>query len=182
MDKSQSSPGVHHGGGGRNTICLHLQQTRLAYTLVQLYEGSSHTPLPKNKHLGVLPPGKVEESPYGWISQLEVHQLLSAGPRVIYPVGLNGNDEPVTTTLPELLHSSASITTNEHLYMRINIPPPPLEEPEHITSPVDKVHTIPAANSPETPPKPRVSIAAEVNDLLTWVMADESSHKSKHSP
>ena len=81
------------------------------------------------------------------------------------------------TTLPEPLHSSASIITNEHPYMRIDIPPPPLEEPEHTTLPVDKVHTIPAANSPKTPPKPRVSIAAEVDDLLTWVMADKSSYK-----
>ena len=66
--------------------------------------------------------------------------------------------------------------------MRIDIPPPPLEEPECTTSPVDKAHTIPAANSPKTPPKSRVSIAAEVNDLLTWAMAGESSHESGHSP
>ena len=85
------------------------------------------------------------------------------------------------TTLPELLHSGASITTNEHPYMRINIPPPPLEEPECTTLPVGEVHTIPAANSPKTPPKPRVSIAAEVNDLLTLAMADESSYESEHS-
>ena len=38
------------------------------YALAQLYEGSSHTPLPKDKHLGILPQGKVEESPYGQIS------------------------------------------------------------------------------------------------------------------
>ena len=50
------------------------------YALVQLYEGSSHTPLPKDKHLGILPQGKVEESPYGQISQLIVLQLLSTGP------------------------------------------------------------------------------------------------------
>ena len=50
------------------------------YVLAQLYEGSNHTPLPKDKHLGILPQGKVEESPYGWISQLKVCQLLSAGP------------------------------------------------------------------------------------------------------
>ena len=152
------------------------------YTLVQLYEGSSHTPLPKGKHLGILPQGKAEESPCGQISQLKVCQLLSAGPQVVYPVGLNGNNEPATTTLPELLHSSASVTTNEHPYMRINIPPPPLEEPECTTSPVDEVHINPAANSPKTPPKPRVSIAAEVDDLLTQAMADESSHKSEHCP
>ena len=152
------------------------------YALVQLYKGSSHTPLPKDKHLGVLPQGKVEESPYGQVSQLKVCQLLSARPQVVYPVGLNGNNKPVTTTLPEPLHSNASITTNKHPYMGINIPPPPLKEPEHTALPVDKVHTIPAANSPQTPPKPRVSIVAEVNDLLTQVMADMSSHESEHSP
>ena len=47
------------------------------YILIQLYEGTSHVPLPKEKHLGVLPQ---VESPCGWISQLEVCQLLSARP------------------------------------------------------------------------------------------------------
>ena len=50
------------------------------YALVQLYKGSSHTPFPKDKHLGVLPQGKAENSPYGWIHQLEVCQLLSIWP------------------------------------------------------------------------------------------------------
>ena len=86
------------------------------------------------------------------------------------------------TTLPELLHSGASITTNEHLYIRIDIPPPPLEEPECTTLLVDKAHTIPAANSPKIHPKPRVSIVAEVNDLLTQVMTNKSSHELEHSP
>ena len=35
------------------------------YALAQLFEGFNHTPLPKGKHLGVLPQGKVEESQYG---------------------------------------------------------------------------------------------------------------------
>ena len=85
-------------------------------------------------------------------------------------------------TLPELLHSGASITTNEHRYMRIDIPTPPPEEPEHTTLLLGKAHTIPAANSPKPSLKPRISIATEVNDLLTWAMADESSHESEHSP
>ena len=152
------------------------------YALAQLYKGSRHTPLPRDQHLGILPQGKVEERPYGQISQLEVCQLLSTGPQVIYPVGLNGNDEPVTTTLPEQLHNGASVTTYEHLYMRIVIPPPPLEEPGCTTLLVDEANTVAAANPPKTPPKPRVSLAAEVNDLLTQVMADESSHKLEHSP
>ena len=50
------------------------------YALAQLYEGPHHAPLPKDKHLGILPQGKAEDTPCGWISQLEVHQLLAAGP------------------------------------------------------------------------------------------------------
>ena len=50
------------------------------YVFAQLYKGSNHTSLPKDKHLGVLSQGKVEESPYGQISQLKVCQLLSARP------------------------------------------------------------------------------------------------------
>ena len=84
------------------------------YVLVQLYKGSNHTPLPKDKHLGILPWGKVEESPYGQISQLKVCQLLSTGPQVIYLVGLNGGDQPVIIDLPEPLHSGASVTTDDH--------------------------------------------------------------------
>ena len=50
------------------------------YVLAQLYKGSNHTSLPKDKHLGILPQGKAEESPHGQISQLKVCQLLSMGP------------------------------------------------------------------------------------------------------
>ena len=92
------------------------------YVLAQLYKGSNHTPLPKGKHLGVLPQGKAEESPYGQISQLEVCQLLSARPQVIYPVGLNGGNQPVTLTQPDLLHSGASVITTEYPHMGIDIP------------------------------------------------------------
>ena len=80
-------------------------------------------PLPKDKHLGVLPQEKAE-SPCGWISQLEVHQLLSARLQVIYLVGLNGGNQSVIIDLPGPLHGSSSVTTNEHLYMKINIPSP----------------------------------------------------------
>ena len=137
------------------------------YTLVQLYKGSSHTPLPKDKHLGILPQRKAEESSYGQISQLKVCQFLSTGPQVVYPVVLNGNDEPITTTLPELLSSGARITTSEHLYMRIYIPPPPPEESECMALPVDEAHTIPVANSPKTSLKPRVSVKVATVEAVT---------------
>ena len=136
------------------------------YVFAQLYKGSNHTPLPKDKHLGILPQGKAEESPYGQISQLKVCQLLSAGPQVIYPVGLNGCDQSVIIDLPELLHSSSSITTDKHPHLQINIPLPTPEEPEHTTLPLGGVHATPIDTIPKTPWKPRITLTAEVDDLL----------------
>ena len=65
--------------------------------------------------------------------------------------------------------------------MRIDIPLLSPEEPECTTLPLDKVHAIPAATPPKPPWKPRISLTAEVDDLLTWAMVDDSSCKSEHS-
>ena len=54
------------------------------YVLIQLYEGTNHTPLPRDGHVCVLPQGG-QRSPSGWIGQLKVHQLLSARPLVVFP-------------------------------------------------------------------------------------------------
>ena len=50
------------------------------YILAQLYEGSSHMLLPKGKHLGILIQGEAERTSCGWISQLDICQLLSTCP------------------------------------------------------------------------------------------------------
>ena len=63
------------------------------YAFAQLCEDPHHAPLPKNKHLGVLPQGKVQETFCGWISQLKICQLLAASPQVVYP--LNGHHKPL---------------------------------------------------------------------------------------
>ena len=86
------------------------------YALAQLCEDPHHAPLPRNKHLGVLLQGKAQETFCGWINQLEVHQLLATSPQVVYPIGLNGHDEPVITTLPDLLGSSTSLIPSKHIY------------------------------------------------------------------
>ena len=86
------------------------------YALSWLHEGTCHAPLPKKGHLGILPQRGVDGAPCGQISQLKVHQLLVAGHQVIYPVGLNGLDEPVITSLPELLASGVSLTASESIY------------------------------------------------------------------
>ena len=46
------------------------------YVFIHLYENANHASLPKDKHLGYMPQGKVE-SPCGQISQLEVCQTTS---------------------------------------------------------------------------------------------------------
>ena len=93
------------------------------YVLAQLYEGSSHMPLPKGKHLGILLQGEVERTSCGQISQLDVCQLLSASPKVVYPTGLNRHSEPIITILPEPLSSGMSIIASGHPYLEIDIPP-----------------------------------------------------------
>ena len=96
-------------------------------------------------------------------------------------MGLNRNDQPVTITLPELLHSRTSVITTEHPHLKIEIPGLPPDESGHMTLPLGRMHTIPVAASPETPLKPRISLTAEVNNLLIQAMADNLSHKSEHS-
>ena len=136
------------------------------YVLTQLYEDTNHVPLPKDKHLGILPQGKVE-SPCGQISQLEVCQLLSARLQVIYPVGLNGGDQSVTVNLPGPLYGGSSVTTKEHPYMKIDIPSPTLEEQDGANLPLGGGHATQAIDMPKTPWKPRVTLMAEVGELLT---------------
>ena len=150
------------------------------YVLTQLYEGTNHAPLPKDKHLGVLPQGKAE-SLCGQISQLKVCQLLSAGLWVVYLMGLNGGNQSVTIDLPGPLHSGSSVTTNEHSYIKIDIPSPTPEEQDGANPPLGRVHATLAVAMPKTPWKPRVTLTAEVDNLLTWGMTEDYNHELEHS-
>ena len=150
------------------------------YVLTQLYEGTNHAPLPKDKHLGILPQGKAE-SLCGWISQLEVCQLLSTGLQVVYLMGLNWGDQSVTINLPGPLHSGSCVTTDEHPYIKIDIPSPTPEEQDCANLPLGGVHTTLAVAMPKTPWKPRVTLMAEVDDLLTWGMTEDYDHEPEHS-
>ena len=128
-------------------------RTDWPYALAQLCKDPCHTPLPKDKHLGILPQGKAKETPCGQISQLEVCQLLAAGLQVIYPIGLNRHDEPIITPLPELLDSSISIIASKHVYLRTDISPPPVEEPEQKIPPLKEIPTILISSPHKSPPK-----------------------------
>ena len=127
--------------------------TEWPYPLAWLHKGTYHMPLPKDGHLGVLPQRGVEEAPCRQISQLEVHQLLAAGPQVIYPVGLNGQDEPVITSLPEPVASSVSLTTSKSIYFGIDIPSSLVEELDQRILPLEEVSTILVANPHKSPQK-----------------------------
>ena len=56
--------------------------------------------------------------------------LLATSLQVIYPIGLNGQDEPIITFLPEPLASGVSLTASEPIYLGIDIPSSPVEEPD----------------------------------------------------
>ena len=152
------------------------------YALAQLCEDPHHTPLSKNKHLGVLPQGKAWETFCGWISQLEVCQLLAAGPQVVYPIGLNGQDEPIITTLPDLLGSNISLITSEHNYLEIDIPLPPMEEPDRKMLPLKDIPTVLETSPPKSHLKPEDTITMDVSNLLSQAVLEVSSCESQQSP
>ena len=149
------------------------------YILTQLYEGSGHAPLPKGKQLGILPQGKAVETSCGQISQLDIHQILSAGPQVVYPSGLNGHDEPVITTLPEPLSSGTSIISNEHPYLEIDIPPGEASDTKVL--PIGEVSLTQTTTPPKSSHNPEGSMMAEVTQLLKWAIMETTNGRSEES-
>ena len=103
--------------------------------------------------MSILPQRGAEATPCGQISQLEVCQLLITGPQVIYPIGLNGYDEPIITSLLDLLASGKSLTAGKPVYLQIDIPPPPVEELDQKVLPLGKVSTIMIASPHKSPTK-----------------------------
>ena len=64
---------------GKLTACT-FSGPNWPYTLVQLHKDTCHVPLPKEGHVGILPHSWAEVTSCRQISQLEVCQLLIAGP------------------------------------------------------------------------------------------------------
>ena len=91
------------------------------YALVQLTEDTHHAPLPKEGHLGILPEGGTNTIACRGISQLEVCQLLQSDSQVIYPVGLNGHEIPLITSLPKSLANGTSLTGGKSIYLKVDI-------------------------------------------------------------
>ena len=87
------------------------------------------------------------------ISQLEVHHLLLSGLQAAYPIGLNGHEEPVITSLPESLANGISLTRGESIYLEIDIPQSLAEEQDQKAPPIAKCSTIIIASPHKTTPQ-----------------------------
>ena len=120
------------------------------YSLVWLHEDTHHVPLPKEGHLGILPQGGAEMAACRRISQLEVCQLLISGLLVAYPVGLNGHEETVITSLPESLANSVTLTRGKSVYLEIDILQSMAEEPDWKALPIGECSTIIIASPHKT--------------------------------
>ena len=94
--------------------------------------------------------------------------------------GLNWGDQSVTIDLPGPLHSGSSVTTDEHPHIKIDIPSPAPEEQDGANPPLGGGHTTQAIAMPKTPWKPRVTLMAEVGELLNWGMTEVYDHEPKH--
>ena len=150
------------------------------YVLIQLYEGTNHMPLPKDRHVCILPQWEAE-SPSGQISQLKICWLLSAGPLVVFPTELNEVDHLVTINLPKSLHTGCSVTSDEYPYIEVNIPMPVPEEQGSASPPLGRKHDTPTTPQPKIPWKPRVTLMAEVKKLIDWGMMDNYDQELEHS-
>ena len=80
------------------------------HALVWLHKGTCHAPLSKEGHMGILPQRGAEMTPCRQISQLEVCQLLVSDLQIAYPIGMNGCEEPIITSLLESLANGISLT------------------------------------------------------------------------
>ena len=132
----------------------------LPYTLVQLHESTCHVPLPKEGYLGILPQRGVEATPCRWISQLKVCQLLISSPQVTYPIGLNGCEEPIITSLLESLANGITLTRGKSVYLEIDIPQSLAEEPDQKVLPIGELSTTVIASPHKSTPQNQKGRAA----------------------
>ena len=175
MGGPQSSQGCFYGGSSWETDCLHLQWDQMALCPSTAAQRHSPCATPQGGALGCPTSERGGGSPCGQISQLEVCQLLVTSSQVIYPIGLNRHDEPIITSLPELLASSISLTTGKPIYLGIDILSPPMEELDQKIPPLGEVSTIVVASPQKSPLKLEGSRTAEVRNLLSWEMLETSS-------
>ena len=92
-----------------------------------------------------------------------------------------GATKSVTIDLPESLHMGSSVITDEYPYIEVNIPTLVPEEHGNANSPLGKKYDTATANQPKTSWKPRITLIAEVNDLIGQGMMDNYDQELEHS-
>ena len=153
------------------------------YALVWLHKGTCHAPLPKEGYLSILPQRGAEVTPCGQIIQQEVCQLLITSSQVAYPIGFNGCEEPMITSLLEPLANGIIPTGGNSVYLEIDILQSLAEELDWKVLPIGKVSTtVIASLHKSTPPKSEGegSMTMEVRILLSQAVLDTSGHGSKN--
>ena len=75
----------------------------------------------------------------------------------------------------------SSVITDEYPYIEVNIPTLVPEEWNNTNLPLGKKHDTATADQPKTPWKPRITLIAEVNDLIDWGMTDNYDQELEHS-
>ena len=141
-------------------------------------------PLPREGHLSVLPEGGTSSATCRRVGQLEVCQLLSLGSQVIYPVGLNGHEIPLITSLPKSLVNGTNLPAGKPIYLMVDIPQSIVEGPKQkVFPPGDYPSILMASPIKVTPPKAEreVSMTMVVRELLSWVGLDTSGHVSENA-
>ena len=121
------------------------------------------------------------EGPSGPISQLKIHQLLSAGSLVVVPLELNGGEEAVTVDLPEPLCTGSSITSDDHPFVEVNIPSPTMEDHGCMTPTQGGQQDTLPATIPKTPWKPRIAPVTQVAELLDRGITNNYDRELEHS-
>ena len=94
---------------------------------------------------------------------------------------LNGGNQSVTIDLPKSLHTGSSVTTDEYPYIEVNIPTLIPEEQSHVNLPLGEKQDSATADQSKVPWKPRITLMAEMNDLIDWGMTDNYDQELEHS-
>ena len=87
----------------------------------------------------------------------------------------------LTIGLPESLHTGSSVTTDKYPYIEVNIPTLIPEEQSHANSPLGKKQDPATTDQSKVPWKPRITLVAEITNLVDWGMTDNYEQESDHS-
>ena len=140
------------------------------YTLVQFNGDACHVSFPKEGQLSIQVVGGTGSTTCGWVSQLEVCQLLSSGSQVVYAAGLNGCEVPLITCLPEPMAKGINLLSGKPIYLKVDIPQSNTEGPE--------LKALPLGSHP-----PSTSIASPIEVSSTkGRRRDQHDHGGKGAP